>query len=113
MREKQWKPLVYVCSPFSGDKQANTEKARRFCRFVVDNGAIPIAPHLLLPQFMSEETERDEAMFMNMVFLGKCEQVWVFGNEITSGMVAEIEKAMVMRKTIRYFTEKGEEFKWS
>lgn len=71
----KWRPLVYICSPFSGDVECNTEKARQYSRFAVDEGAVPLAPHLLLPQFMSEKNERDLAMFMDMVFLGRCEQL--------------------------------------
>ena len=71
----------------------------------MDSGAIPLAPHIFLPCFMSETTERDKAMFMNMVFLGKCEQLWVFGDRITDGMAAEIAKAEKRRMPIRYFTD--------
>lgn len=104
---KGYRPLVYVCSAFSGDVEGNTKKARRYCRFAVDQGAIPLAPHLLLPQFMDEETERDLAMFMDMVFLGRCVELWVFGAEIkvSDGMAAEIEKAKQKHMKIRYFTE--------
>lgn len=42
---------------------------------------------------------------MNKVFLGKCDELWVFGNSITLGMSEEIEQAEKMRKKIRYFTE--------
>lgn len=98
-------PLVYVCSPFSGDTQANTEKARRCSRFAVYRGAIPITPHLLFPQFLSEDTERELAMFMDMVLLTKCEQLWGFGNAVSEGMRREIEKAKKKHMTIRYFTE--------
>jgi len=104
-----WKPLVYVASPFAGDIARNTENAVRYCRFAVDSGAIPLAPHLFLPRFMSEETERKAAMFMNMVFLGKCEQLWVFGDRITNGMAAEIAKAQKRGMPIRYFTDTCEE----
>lgn len=104
-----WKPLVYVASPFVGDITRNTENAIRYCRFTVDSGAIPFAPHLFLPRFMSEKTEREAAMFMNMVFLGKCEQLWVFGDKITNGMTAEIAKAKKQRIPVRYFTEDCEE----
>lgn len=101
----KWRPLVYICSPFSGDIEGNTEKARKYSRFAVDEGAVPLAPHLLLPQFMSEKSERELAMFMDMVFLGRCEQLWVFGSTISKGMAAEIEKAKQKKMVIRYFTE--------
>ena len=91
---RKWRPLVYICSPYSGDVDRNTEKARRYCRFAVDQGAIPLAAHMLLPQFMSETKERDLALFMDMVLMGKCEQVWVFGEKISSGMAAEIAKRL-------------------
>ena len=103
--QRKWKPLVYVASPFAGDEARNTANAIRYCRFAVDSGAIPLAPHLLLPRFMSEASERDAAMFMNMVFLGKCEQLWVFGDRITEGMAAEIAKAEKRRIPVRYFTD--------
>ena len=102
---RDYRPLVYVCSPFSGDTQANTEKARRCSRFAVCRGAIPITPHLLFPQFLSEDTERELAMFMDMVLLTKCEQLWVFRNAVSEGMRREIEKAKKKHMTIRYFTE--------
>lgn len=100
-----FRPMVYVCSPYSGDVKRNTANARIYSRFAVAKNTIPFAPHLLLPQYISEEHERGLAMFMNKVFLGKCDELWVFGNSITLGMSEEIEQAEKMRKKIRYFTE--------
>lgn len=71
----------------------------------MDRGAIPIAPHLLFPQFLSEDTERELTMFMDMVLLTKCEQLWVFGSMVSEGMRREIEKAKKKHIMIRYFTE--------
>lgn len=98
-----YKPMVYICSPYAGDVESNIEKARSYSRFAVDSGYMPIAPHLLFPQFMSEKDERDDAMHMNIVLLGKCEQVWVFGSELTVGMDYELAKAKLWGKHIRYF----------
>ena len=101
--EKKYLPLVYICSKYSGDIANNTEAAKRYSRFAVDSGAIPLAPHLLLPLYMKEDTERDLAMFMDKVFLGKCDELWVFGTEASPGMRMEIAKAKKHRKKIRYF----------
>lgn len=54
--QKHYRPMVYICSAYSGDVEGNVIKARKYSRYAVDEGVIPIAPHLLLPQFM-EETE--------------------------------------------------------
>lgn len=108
-RAAAYRPLVYICSPYAGDIENNAARARTFCRFAVVKRAIPVAPHLLFPQFMSEEKERNLALFMGMVLLGKCDQVWVFGDRMSEGMLSEIEKAKKMRKKIRYFSEEMEE----
>ena len=39
----RYRPLVYICSPYSGDTEGNTEKARRYSRFAADADTIPIA----------------------------------------------------------------------
>lgn len=105
----RYRPLVYICSPFSGDISANIDRARRYSRFAVESKAIPIAPHLLFPQFMDDDAERELALFMDMVLLGKCEELWVFGELVTEGMSAEIAKAKRKNMKIRYFTEDCEE----
>ncbi len=105
--KRAYRPLVYICSPLAEDMDGNMEKARRYCKFAVRSGAIPLAPHLLFPQFMDDTNpnERVLAMFMNMVLLGKCDQLWVFGKNISEGMAAEIGKAEKRGMAIRYFTE--------
>jgi hypothetical protein len=100
-----YRPLVYICSPYAGDVEKNTFRARAFSRFAVEKNCIPVAPHLLFPQFIDEETERWLGLKMGIVLMGKCEQVWVFGEVVSDGMAAEIEKAEKQQKRIRYFTE--------
>ncbi|MCQ4922217.1 DUF4406 domain-containing protein [Tissierella carlieri] len=102
-----FKPLVYICSPYAGDIDNNVKKARKFCRFAIEKNHIPLAPHLLFPQFMDDNDtkERELAMFMNMVLLGKCNELWVFGSIISKGMEEEIAKAKKRKQLIRYFNE--------
>lgn len=110
-RKARFRPIVYVCSPFSGDIERNIANARRYCRFAVDSGSIPLAPHLLFPQFMDDSNEHDHglAMFMNMALMSKCAEVWVFGEHISKGMAAEIRKAKEKQRPVRYFTTDCEE----
>ena len=63
MREKK---IIYVCSPYSGNISLNTERAKIYSRMAVDRGAIPVTPHLYLPLFLDEETERDAAIEMDL-----------------------------------------------
>ncbi|MGO3752003.1 MAG: DUF7768 domain-containing protein [Peptoniphilaceae bacterium] len=103
--DRKYYPLIYVCSTFSGDVENNLIKARWYSRYALDKGNIPIAPHLLFPQFMSDEKERKLAMHFNYVLLGKCEEVWVFGDNISSGMAEEIKIAEKRKMKIRYIKE--------
>lgn len=105
---KRYMPMVYICSAYSGDVEGNTEKARRYSRFAVDAGRIPIAPHLLLPQFMEEESERELAIFMDIAILSKCRELWVLGKP-TAGMLNEIAYAERKQMTIKYFNEECKE----
>ena len=41
--------------------------------------------------------------------MSKCEEVWVFGKDITSGMAVEIAKAKKKNITIRFFAENCKE----
>ena len=64
---------------------------------------MPLPPHLWLPQFLSEETERDLAIGMDLRLLERCDELWVCGDEISEGMAAEIEYAKSACIPIRYF----------
>lgn len=100
-----FRPIVYICSPYAGDVQTNVKEAQRYSRFAVDTGYLPIAPHLLLPQFMDDGNpkERDLAMFFGNVLMSKCAELWVCGGTISSGMAAEIDHAKRKNYIIRYF----------
>jgi len=84
--------VVYICSPFKGRKE-NMANAIRYCRKVVDMGHIPIAPHVYFPQFMDDNNplDRRKALEMNKRLMEFCDELWVFGDDITEGMEKEIE----------------------
>ncbi len=54
MREK-----VFICSPFRGDMEGNAKKAAAYSRMACEQGYLPIAPHLLFPQFLNEGIEEE------------------------------------------------------
>lgn len=104
-RKFAYRPVIYVCSPFSGDIEGNLELARKYSRFVVDEGGIPLTPHLYLPQFMQEETERELAMFMDLALLSKCAELWAFGDVISPGMQVEIDRAQHKGMPVRFVSK--------
>jgi len=84
--------VIFVCSPFQGKKE-NIEKAKKYCRMLVDMGYIPIAPHVYFSQFMDDHNPKDRrrALEVNKKLLEFCDELWIFGEEITEGMREEIE----------------------
>ncbi len=89
----------------------NVDAARRYSRFAVDKGYIPVAPHLLFPQFLddADPDERKLGIFFGNAIMSKCSEVWVFGSRISAGMQAEIRRAKWKNYRLRYFTEDCQE----
>ena len=105
---KRKKPVVYICSRFSDDIETNTKKAREYCRTAVEMQCIPIAPHLLFPQFMDEETERDLAMEMDLALIDRCDELWICDGMFSKGMNREYRHAVNRNKKIQFLTGGGE-----
>lgn len=62
--EPKVKPIVFLASPFAGeDNLLNIDFARRISREVALNtGYVPIAPHLLFPQFLNDKVPAERAL---------------------------------------------------
>ncbi len=69
---------VFICSPFRGDMEGNARRAAAYSRMACEEGYLPIAPHLLFPQFLNEgiEEERRLGIAMGMELLALCDEVW-------------------------------------
>lgn len=110
-KNSAFRPLVYICSPYSGDIETNVEAAKRYSRLAVDKGYIPLTPHLLFPQFLDDDIpeERELGLFFGNALMSKCSEVWVFGERISAGMESEIKRARWKKYRLRYFSESCEE----
>lgn len=108
---RAFRPIVFICSPYVGEVDENIRAARRYSRFAVDKGYIPIAPHLLFPQFLNDAdpNERQLGLFFDNALMSKCAEVWVFGSRISAGMETEIKRAKWKNYRLRYFNESCEE----
>ncbi len=108
---RAFRPIVFICSPYAGEVDENIRAARRYSRFAVDKGYIPIAPHLLFPQFLNDAApnERQLGLFFGDALMSKCSEVWVFGSRISAGMETEIKRAKWKNYRLRYFNESCEE----
>lgn len=105
------KQLIYVCSPYADDVEENVAATKRYCRFVIGQGFIPIALHLIYPQILDDTNPDERALGMTFgnIIMDHCLEIWVFGDKISKGMQEEIKYAVTKNYCIRYFTETFEE----
>lgn len=99
------KKLVFICSPFKGNEKENAEKARFYCEVAIGTGAVPIAPHLYFPQFLDEKNpaKRMEGIDMGLELMDCCDEVWLFGFNISSGMQFELDHARETKVPVRLY----------
>jgi hypothetical protein len=93
---------IYVCHPYANDPPRNVERVRGICRQLVAEGYLPIAPHLYLPAFIDEATERELALSLCLELVDLCDEVRVFGTNLTIGMGREIQYAKQRGIPVQY-----------
>ena len=94
---------IYICSPLRGDYEQNIENAILYCREVIREGHIPIAPHLYFTQFLDDAKpdERNIGLKFGLELVKLCDKVYVYG-EPSEGMKAEIALAKQMGIEVIY-----------
>ncbi len=87
--------LVYICSPYAGDIESNIRFAKAACRYAMEQGCAPVAVHLLYPLLLNDAipSEREIGIRMGLRVLASCEELWICGGHISSGMRCEIAEA--------------------
>ncbi len=88
---------IYVCSAYAslGDRAKNLEKAKEYCLEIINNGNIPIAPHVFYTQMLNDDDPKQRAagLRLGMELLMQCDVVEVYGC-ISDGMRNEIIQAV-------------------
>ncbi len=95
--------LIYIASPLSGDVQRNLDFARRACRYAIAQGATPFAPHLLYPQMLDDNdpAERQLGIDMGSQMLKLCQELWLCGDRVSTGMADEWKTAKELGIPVR------------
>ena len=68
-------------------------------------GYVPITPHLWMPLFISEETEREMAISLDLRLIDVCSELWVCGDLISDGMRREMSYAADLGIPIQHVKE--------
>ncbi len=86
------KKKVYICSPLGGDIEGNLHRAIEYTLFALKSGVAPVTPHfyaMCLDDNKKEERELGRSAGISLLWY--CDEMWIFGDEITEGMAAEIK----------------------
>lgn len=95
--------LVYICSPYAGDVQNNVEFAKAACRYAMKQNYTPVAVHLLYPQFLDDNdpVQRATGLSMGHRVLEACDELWLCGSRISTGMAMELKEVQKLGISVR------------
>ena len=83
---------VYICVPLGGDVKGNLEKVRRYTEYALKCGTAPVVPHFYALCLDDDNPdERKIGMTAGRSLLWFCDELWLFGDEITEGMSTELQ----------------------
>jgi hypothetical protein len=74
------------------------------CQFAFSRGAVPINPFMAFGYFLAERPGREAVRHANDALLLRADALWVFGRELSNGVLAEISLAADHGKPIRFFS---------
>lgn len=96
---------IFICSPYRGNIEENMKKAKFYGKIVIGTGRIPVIPHLYFPSFLDDNipNERMTGIAMGLELMDMCDEVYVFGFDITEGMKFELDHAKETRKLVRLY----------
>ena len=83
---------VYICAPLGGNVAENLEKVKTYAKYALICGTAPVVPHfyaLCLNDNIPKEREIGMAAGLSLLWF--CDEMWIFGDEVSEGMRGEIQ----------------------
>lgn len=98
---------VYVCAPLGGNIEENLKKVKKYTAYALRCGTAPVVPHFYAECLDDNDPKnRELGLAAGMSLLWLCDEVWVFGDTVADGMIAELKFCKNLNIRIRYITEK-------
>ena len=83
---------VYICAPLGGNVAENLEKVKTYAKYALMCGTAPVVPHFYaLCLDDNNQTEREIGLAAGLSLLWFCDEMWIFGDEVSEGMRGEIQ----------------------
>jgi hypothetical protein len=74
------------------------------CEYVFNQGGIPLNPFRVFDYFLNDRVPRKLVREGNLEVLRRSDEVWVFGETLSDGVLVEIAQAAAEGKPVRYFS---------
>lgn len=99
------KKIAYIIHPFRDDKENNEKNMKFIAAVAVRSGTVPIATALYFSHFLNEEdeAERLEGIDCGLTLMECCDEVWLFGFNISEGMKMELDCAKELKLPVRLY----------
>ena len=98
--EKRVVKMIFVAHPIGGDVKGNVKKVLKICAEIHTRNIIPVAPYLISLQYLNDEVIEDRELGMaanhECFYRGYIDELWLYGDRISSGMIEEIKLAREM-----------------
>ena len=97
---------VYICAPLGGNTEENLKRVRMYTEYALRCGVSPVVPHFYAECLDdANPAEREMGMSAGLALLWFCDEMWIFGDTVTSGMRNEIQFCKNLNIRIRKITE--------
>ena len=94
------KKVVFIGHPVSGDVEGNIKKILGICKKIHNKNIIPCVPYLVSLQYLNDDIveDRELGISANLECFHRnyIDELWLFGDRISSGMKQEIKLALKM-----------------
>lgn len=100
---------VFIAHPVAEDIQGNVEKILAICKQSHNKEIVPVAPYLVSLQYLNDDITEDREFGIDAnfeVFHRKyIDELWLFGDRISSGMQEEVKLARELNIPVTPQTE--------
>jgi len=110
--------LIYMSAPvrpLEGETlESNLARGRRWYKFLqltAGDHAVFLAPWILSCELFDDDSpeQRKAGMARQMEIIARCDEVWLVGGRVSSGMAAEKEAVLKLSRTCIDLTDAGPE----
>ena len=98
---------VYICAPLGGNVEDNLQRVKKYTEYALKCGTAPVVPHFYaLCLNDSIPKEREIGMAAGLSLLWFCDEMWIFGDEVSEGMRGEIQFCQNLNIRMKKNTDK-------